>query len=490
MWPKQKDVRAAAADVIPHTPIELVTIPDVEIGEVGENWRLSTGLTTFTQEDFQAAVAAMDDPFIRTPKLKIGHSDPRFDGEPTFGKIDNLRMSSDGMTLVGDFVGVPAWMAEIMPSAWPQRSLEGAWNVKTAAGKTHSFVITAVALLGETDPGIETLADLQTLWEKGPATIEASPAETTATKEGEIDVGAIREKIHRAAEVVRAAVGVAASVAVEDVRRAYYDTLESSQMWWWIREIQIDPAQLIVDDDEGSLYRVTYAISGDDITFGEPTKVEIQYQDVAAGRIARKVFASKDESRAGVGPEKEEAMDPKLKAALIKVHGLADDATDEQVTEAVAQAAETPPAVETEEKEVVATTTTEKETTEPVVPEAGTVVVDEATVEELKTAASRGQAAWTELQTAKHNGLLDDAVKAGKFAPSRREHFAGLLKADEEGTTKLIESLAAGIVPVELRGHNTETSEGGAQADAYPSHWLPEVAARKAREERQSAGRV
>src|SRR5688500_10419499 len=67
----EASVMAATAlpDVVPHTPIELVTIPDVEIGEVGENWRLSTGLTTFTQEDFQAAVAAMDDPFIRTPKL-------------------------------------------------------------------------------------------------------------------------------------------------------------------------------------------------------------------------------------------------------------------------------------------------------------------------------------------------------------------------------------------------------------------------------------
>lgn len=495
----------AAATVEPSPEIELITIPDVELCEVGENWRLSTGLTTFTMDDFAAAVAAQDDPFIRTPKIKIGHSDPRFDGEPCFGKIENLRTTNGGATLVGDLVGVPKWFAEIMPSAYPQRSIEASWNVKTAQGKEHAFVITALALLGETDPGVETLADLQTLWENGPQIAELQPVEAsqTATIEGgDVDVGKIRRAIHAAAAKVKA------SVEVEDVRRGYYESLDSSQMWWWIRAIQIDPPQLIVDDDEGNLYRVPYTVNGDDVEFGEAVKVTIQYQDAAASNKHPQfggVWASKEESRAGVGPDTEEAgMDPKLRAALIKAHGLAEDATDEQITAAVEQAAEANPPAEGDttpqapgdeggtgaeqpgsapETATPATPAPGAEGQPPVKVPDGMALVDAETVEQLKTAAGQGKTAYDTMKKQERDKLLNDAVKAGKFAPSRREHFENLLKADEEGTKQLIESMAAGVVPVEMRGHGEDVDASGQQGDAYPDHWLPEVKARREREQ-------
>lgn len=469
---KTRQVRAAK--------VELVTIPDVELCDVG-TWNLSTGVTTFTAEDFVAAVQAQDDPFIRTPKLKIGHTDPRFDGEPCFGKITNLRTKNEGMTLVGDLEGVPSWMAEILPSAYPQRSIEGSWNVKTENGE-HSFVITALALLGDTDPGVQTLADLQTLWEQGPVIEEGSPVEAgvrVPIRDGEVDVGKVRAAIHAAANRLK----TAASVEVEDVRRSYYETLDSSKMWWWIRAIQIDPPQLIVDDDEGSLYRVEYSIDGDNVTFKDPVEVVVQYQDKTAAAQASKpavVWASKEESREGAG------MDPKLKKLLVAKYGLDEDATDEQVMEALeAEQSETPPegeGGETDPSEEGGTedapTPDPEETPEGTgegedvkVPE-GMVLVDSGTLEEIRTAASQGKKAHDRQEASEREAILASAIKDGKFAPSRKDHFAKLLKADPEGTKTLLASMAKNVVPVELRGHGTDKDAESTDASAYDPSWL------------------
>lgn len=506
MWPvstRELDpsrVVRAAADLTATSPVELVTIPDVELCEVGEDWRLSTGLTTFTRDDFESAIAAQDDPFVRTPKIKIGHDGAWAgigDSTPTFGKVDNMRLSDDGMTLIGDLVGVPKWMADIMASAWPQRSIEGRWEHKTSQGKTHHFVITGVALLGESDPGIETLEDLQALWVNGPKIEEGETVSATRiVREGEIDLGKVRQIVHAAADRMR---GVAASVSVEDVRRTYYDTLQSEQMWWWIREVQVDPAQLIVDDDEGSLYRVAYSVSGDEVTFSDPVKVEIQYQDVAASRkrpVIGGAWASKEESR----PSEEEGMDPKLRAALVKKFGLAEDADDATILQALedeqnggeggegegtpeGEGGEGTPAGESGEGEGEGEGEPAPEATPPAKPEGEqTIVTDPETIRELQTAASNGNAAWQQLQDQKRDTLIGGAIKAGKFTPARKEHFETLYKADPEGTTQLIESMAKGVVPVELRGHGTD-AEASAQSDAYPSHWLPEVQAQRKKEE-------
>lgn len=84
--------------------------------------------------------------------------------------------------------------------------------------------------------------------------------------------------------VIRSSVGapVAAQANLDDVRRQYYDTLEAGQFWWWIRAMYIDPNELIVDDDEGGLYRVPFSAKGDEVTFSDPIPVKIQYVDQPA----------------------------------------------------------------------------------------------------------------------------------------------------------------------------------------------------------------
>ena len=45
--------------------------------------------------------------------------------QPSVGRIENLRLTNNSQTLVGDLVGVPVWLAKVMPSAYPRRSIEG-----------------------------------------------------------------------------------------------------------------------------------------------------------------------------------------------------------------------------------------------------------------------------------------------------------------------------------------------------------------------------
>ena len=146
------------------TDASFTTIEGVELASVGVH-DCQTGTWNCTREDIAAAVAADGDPAFRKPVVKLGHTDPRFDGEPAVGVIQNLRASPDGMTLLGDLVGVPTWLAKAMPSAYPSRSVEGIrGDVSAAGGKPYPFRLTALALLGVSPPAIESLADVRQLY--------------------------------------------------------------------------------------------------------------------------------------------------------------------------------------------------------------------------------------------------------------------------------------------------------------------------------------
>ena len=138
---------------------ELVTWPGVELVAVGE-WALSTGTASFTSADLAEACAATRCPAVGQPILKLGHHDPRFDGEPSIGWVASMRLNDTQTKLVGDFSGMPGWLGEILPSAYPERSVEGMWDFACQIGHVHKFVITAVALLGVTPPGVGTIASL------------------------------------------------------------------------------------------------------------------------------------------------------------------------------------------------------------------------------------------------------------------------------------------------------------------------------------------
>ncbi|MFY1595481.1 2'-5' RNA ligase family protein [Micromonospora sp. WMMD737] len=144
--------------------VELARRPGVELIRTGR-WDISTGQWTATSGDLAAAVAAMSCPAIQKPIVKIGHTDTRFtpgDGEPAIGWYENLRTTDGGHTLIADQVS-PAWLTDVQAAAWPNRSVEGSYNYRCGLGHTHPFVLTAVALLGVTPPGVSTLTALNNL---------------------------------------------------------------------------------------------------------------------------------------------------------------------------------------------------------------------------------------------------------------------------------------------------------------------------------------
>lgn len=150
--------------VVPAAPA-LKTVAAVELSAIGQ-WRAGTGTTTFTENDFRDAVGALTCPAVRRPVLKLGHDEPdsagiRWDGEPTVGWVDNMAYQEDTGKIVGDYVGMPAWLADILTSAYPDRSIEIARPYLCAVGHLHPAVITAVALLGVMPPAVGVIKSLQ-----------------------------------------------------------------------------------------------------------------------------------------------------------------------------------------------------------------------------------------------------------------------------------------------------------------------------------------
>jgi hypothetical protein len=183
-----------------------------------------------------------------------------------------MRLTEDGHCVVGDLTGVPVWLANIMASAFPSRSIEGRFNVKTPTGKQHRLVIHGLALLGVVWPGVNTIDDIATLYsEKGP----------------DVNVTEASEEV----PVVITAAGarqISAQVTVEDLRRAWYESIKGDpdKYNWWLRSIYIEPNELIVDaDDGGTLYRQPFTIKNDRVKFGKVKQVKIKYVNASHGGV-------------------------------------------------------------------------------------------------------------------------------------------------------------------------------------------------------------
>lgn len=178
------------------TPVPLRTLHGIELAAVG-TWKASTGETTFTNEDFVHAVAALECPGVRDPVIKLGHQedDPsggmRWDGEPAVGWVAGMHF--DGVKMIGDFTGLPAWLADadenglsVLAAAYPDRSIEIYRPFECQIGHLHPSVITAVSLLGVYAPGVGVLKSMQDVYaaftqggsEATPATARAALSTT------------------------------------------------------------------------------------------------------------------------------------------------------------------------------------------------------------------------------------------------------------------------------------------------------------------------
>ncbi len=516
---------------------DLVTRRGVELAAVG-TWECMTGEWTCTEADIADAVRAAADPSFRAPVIKLGHIDPRFDGEPAVGRVTNLRASADGTKLLGDLEGLPEWLDRILPSAFPSRSVEGVHDAVAASGASYKFVLTGLALLGVQPPAIESLADIASLYGVAAAVGERAPLTSgtpIVTVPAGLDVAAAaddgayadpgyqadgkkRYKLNTVKQVraawsyinmpknakfytakqlaavkakIKAAAkrfdieisdeSVAAAVNVEDLRVAWRQQ-RNDRIYSWPREVwaptdDAEPGFLVVEDDDGQLWRVAWSVDSDGaVAFEDPVPIRVSYVDAPEPEGQEPSLLARAPVHATAPPspttsKEEERMDPKkLREAL----GLATDATDEEVKAALkAKAADLLPApepakpAEAEGEPTEGTTDQGGEAKPPALPE-GVVAIDQATLEGLKVAAAAGQQAAQTLRTRDRDEFLGQAVRAGKFAPARLEHWRKAFDADEEGTRQVIASLAEGLVPVEGTevGH-TDAGASGADEAAF-----------------------
>lgn len=274
-------------------PVEIVTVPvlatwpAVELAAVGE-WPLSTGVANFTSADFAQACAAVQCPSVGAPVIKLGHRDPRFDGEPAIGWVASMRLNETQTKLLGDFTGMPGWLAGILPSAYPNRSIEGCWNFICQTGHRHPFVITAVALLGVTPPGIGTIGSLNDVAGLYGVDMPAEPvpADAAAARTFRILASPGETTMPPQTQTQPAAAGVVKTV--DDIRHEFYEMADWSQ---WIVEVQLTgdgPVLIVIDDDDEHLYRVPVVMPPDGdlsahITFGDYAEVLVSYIDAPPG---------------------------------------------------------------------------------------------------------------------------------------------------------------------------------------------------------------
>lgn len=474
---------------------ELVTIPNVPLVETGVDWPASTGPVTFTPDDlYSAADAPINDPAIKLPRMRFGHtsagtsmadSAAGFVEQPCVGKFCNMRVEQDGNLLVADLVGVPRWLAEVLPTAYPNRSVEAFFEVKTGTGKQHRMVITSVALLGENLPGVQSLDDLEYLFSDQPTEwIEALTAKTTVMAQ------------HKGGDPTMPT-RVAASVDSSDVRSEFYSQIAvDDRYWWWLHQMYLDPQAVIAEDESMGYWYVPYTVDGNDVTFGEPVQVFIQWVEEESGKVAAKAtalpqFGKPEHSYAHAAesrPAKRQAEFNKKEASaavaidikalrkranLTEVQ-LPDDATEEQINEALAAEPEPPEEDDTEtedETEEVEDGVTEDN-------ESG-VTVDAAAYREmqarLKALEKKDEGREVKAQTDE----VDQAIKDRKIPPSRKGHYLNLMKKDPQGTRDFLAKLEKDAVPGGEIGHSRDDADASGRS-TLGTGLLPELAGKEA----------
>jgi Mu-like prophage I protein len=199
----------------------------VELARPG-TWQLSSGKSEFTAgmlrdaADFHASTGGQ-----RIP-LGFGHLDNRFDGDPAWGWLTNVRYAEDdnGPVLLGDLVDLDDWVHAAAPARWPHRSIEGVKGV-TFAGREYGLVLTRLALLGATPPGMPALKSLSDLRQLVAAAAAASGGEWIAASIPETTPQGAQVPTDRKGAVgmpdaakLREALGLTAGASDDEVRAA------------------------------------------------------------------------------------------------------------------------------------------------------------------------------------------------------------------------------------------------------------------------------
>lgn len=504
---------------------ELVTIPNVPLCETGIDWPASSGPVTFTQDDLiSASEAPYNDPAVKLPRMRFGHTDAStsihdsmagFQEQPCVGKFTNLRVEEEGNLLVADLVGVPAWLAKILPTAYPNRSVEAYFEVNTNTGKKHRMIITSVALLGENLPGVQTLDDLEYLFSD-------EPEDWISALQGGEKVAASQSE--RTGDEV--AKRVAASVDTGDVRSAFYEQVAvEDRYWWWLHQMYLDPTVCIAEDDNMEYWLIPYSASASGIEFEEPVKVRIQWVEEDSGDVrasgtslnpnslaaklfghAQNTWAKAADSRPSVRQaewdkkeENEEAKPamgidiPALRARLgLSETDLPDDATEEQINAALAAEPDEPEADEPPEvdpPEEPAEVDINDEAAVAAALRSGRVrIVDASVWEETRQGAQAGTELRNERDRNENRAFLDQAVRDSRIPRSSLNSYLTQMNGpDESGRgparasiREMISKLEKGVVAPTVEDGHSEGEDDHTTATQAGTGLFPDLEKRRA----------
>lgn len=426
--------------------VNLVTVPGVELMKTG-TWQLSSGEWTCTPETITQAIEAHQAQVLRKPVIRLGHNDSRFTGDPAVGWLDNLRPSDDGTALLGDMVGVPQWLADIMPSAYPSRSVEGMQQYTAPDGSEHGFVLTGLALLGVTEPGVESIKSLQDVAQlydipdiAAAREIGGTPVQfTIEAAKGDSD----EKSKHPYGDVEYADPGY----QEDHVKRYPIDTAAHVRAAWsYIHQSRdgkrYTPQQLAQIKRRIAEAAKKFGITTDESTGDSDQKVEAMISDRVAKHLGIPADASDDDVISAIKRIEAAAMKASKKAA--------DDASER----------------EDDEKDSGA----DRKAAKVAASSADAVTLERGVYAELIEAARAGQRAEARQIAEDQVRIVEAAIDQGRIARSQRDHFIKLMAADPVGTPDVIASFAPGSVPMAPIGHALSDESSPEQVELQNIH--------------------
>lgn len=156
------------------------------------------------------------------------------------------------------------------------------------------------------------------------------------------------------------------------------------------------------------------------------------------GRSTSSASASEDTTKEGRAVEFTDEQLTTMRQTL----GVSADITPQEFTDALAEAL----AEQAEDPDPAQTTAQ--------IPE-GMVLMDQATVDELRAGATAGRQAQAQQQEERRTALVQAAINDGRIAPARREGWMNTLRTDP-GSEETLANLAPGLVPLAELGHGAD----------------------------------
>jgi len=456
--------------------LTMKTIPGVELAKTG-TWNGSAGTFELTEHDFDEAIAAIENGEVRRPIVKLGHKGGVLtsDDAPAIGRLINVRKETDGegnATLLAD-MQVPSGVYDVLPVAYPSRSIEGFKNFRfDPASPVRSFALTGLALLGDTPPAIQNLNDLSPIFEaRGDMVFASNGAEVvSATIDSEIHLN----------RAVSAAVQLPG-----DVRDQFADNLaiHNPGSYAFVYEVWSEDGQnfAIVSSDDGEFYRIPWAEEGDSglITFGEPVRVHSAWvtdpdsalDDMAEGYTPASPFMlSSGATPLHIAPDAAQSVSMSTTTDTEAV-----EVTDVDLTEDTSvDTTETTETVSTTDavEEVVADEVVSDEDADVVefaaaaaqvavlasqLP-AGFQIIASSNLAALENAAVELAAAKEQARVDAREAFLSHACEVeGRFAPSQIESLRVLFDANEGACRAFVSKCAVGTLPTTVLGSAKES---------------------------------